>query len=99
MQPHRRHPGVAHLVAVFADRSGQRPHHQHRGHRHRSAQPVARHAVGTIDQIAPQLGPTFDGLTRLSRALNSRNDTLRELLKSAADVTGVLSNAASSSTR
>ena len=31
----------------------------------------------TIDQIAPQLGPTFDGVTRLSRSLNSRNDTLR----------------------
>ncbi|MGH3562970.1 MAG: MlaD family protein, partial [Mycobacterium sp.] len=27
----------------------------------------------TIDQIAPQLGPTFDGLTRLSQTINSRN--------------------------
>jgi phospholipid/cholesterol/gamma-HCH transport system substrate-binding protein len=44
----------------------------------------------TIDQIAPQLGPTFDGVTRLSRSLNSRNDTLRSLLKSAASVTDVL---------
>jgi phospholipid/cholesterol/gamma-HCH transport system substrate-binding protein len=44
----------------------------------------------TIDQIAPQLGPTFDGVTRLSQSLNSRNDTLRSLLKSAASVTGVL---------
>jgi phospholipid/cholesterol/gamma-HCH transport system substrate-binding protein len=44
----------------------------------------------TIDQIAPQLGPTFDGVTRLSRSLNSRNDSLRSLLKSAASVTGVL---------
>jgi phospholipid/cholesterol/gamma-HCH transport system substrate-binding protein len=44
----------------------------------------------TIDEIAPQLGPTFDGLTRLSRSLNSRNDTLRELLKSAGQVSGVL---------
>ena len=44
----------------------------------------------TIDQIAPQLGPTFDGLTRLSRTLNGRNDTLRKLLKSASTVTGVL---------
>jgi phospholipid/cholesterol/gamma-HCH transport system substrate-binding protein len=44
----------------------------------------------TIDQIAPQLGPTFDGVTRLSRSLNGRNDTLRSLLKSAASVTGVL---------
>ena len=35
----------------------------------------------TIDQIAPQLGPTFDGLTRLSQSLNGRNDSLRELLQ------------------
>ncbi|MFN8033109.1 MAG: MCE family protein [Mycobacterium sp.] len=45
----------------------------------------------TIDQIAPQLAPTFDGLTRLSRSLNNRNEPLRDLLKSAAEVTGVLS--------
>jgi phospholipid/cholesterol/gamma-HCH transport system substrate-binding protein len=45
----------------------------------------------TLDQIAPQLGPAFDGVTRLSRALNSRNTTLGELLKGAADVTGILS--------
>ena len=45
----------------------------------------------TIDQIAPQLGPTFDGLSRLSRSLNNRNDSLAELLKTAGDVTGILS--------
>jgi phospholipid/cholesterol/gamma-HCH transport system substrate-binding protein len=45
----------------------------------------------TIDRIAPQLGPTFDGLTRLSQTLNSRNESLGKLLKSAADVTGILS--------
>ncbi|CAM4182097.1 virulence factor Mce family protein [Mycobacterium basiliense] len=45
----------------------------------------------TLNQIAPQLGPSFDGLTRLSQALNSRNQTLGELLKGAADVTGILS--------
>jgi phospholipid/cholesterol/gamma-HCH transport system substrate-binding protein len=45
----------------------------------------------TIDQIAPQLGPTFDGLTRLSRSLNSRNETLGDLLKNASDLTGILS--------
>jgi phospholipid/cholesterol/gamma-HCH transport system substrate-binding protein len=44
----------------------------------------------TLDQIAPQLGPTFDGLSRLSRSLNSRSDTLAELLKSAGTVTHVL---------
>jgi len=46
--------------------------------------------AATIDQITPQLGPTFDGLTRLSRSLNSRNETVSELLKSAGDVTGIL---------
>ncbi|MGH3644012.1 MAG: MCE family protein [Mycobacterium sp.] len=45
----------------------------------------------TLDQIAPQLGPTFDGLTRLSQALNGRDQNLRELLKSASNVTGILS--------
>jgi phospholipid/cholesterol/gamma-HCH transport system substrate-binding protein len=44
----------------------------------------------TLDQIAPQLGSTFDGLTRLSRALNGRNDTLRQLLANAGQVSGVL---------
>lgn len=46
----------------------------------------------TINQIAPQLGPTFDGLTRLSRSLNSRNDALRELLKNTGNVTGILAD-------
>jgi phospholipid/cholesterol/gamma-HCH transport system substrate-binding protein len=45
----------------------------------------------TIDRMAPQLGPTFDGLTRLSQTLNSRNESLANLLKSAADVSGILS--------
>jgi phospholipid/cholesterol/gamma-HCH transport system substrate-binding protein len=45
----------------------------------------------TLDQIAPQLGPTFDGLSRLSRSINSRNETLSSLLKNAADVSGILS--------
>ncbi|AKK26847.1 MCE family protein [Mycobacterium sp. EPa45] len=45
----------------------------------------------TIEQITPQLGPTFEGLTKVSRSLNARNDSLRELLKSAASVTGTLS--------
>lgn len=45
----------------------------------------------TLDEIAPRLGPTFDGLTRLSRALNSRDERLGDLLKAAADVTGILS--------
>jgi phospholipid/cholesterol/gamma-HCH transport system substrate-binding protein len=45
----------------------------------------------TLDEIAPQLGPTFDGLSRLSQSLNSRNESLAQLLKSAGDVTGILS--------
>jgi phospholipid/cholesterol/gamma-HCH transport system substrate-binding protein len=45
----------------------------------------------TLNQIAPQLGPTFDGITRLSRSLNSRNTSLADLFKSASDVTGILS--------
>lgn len=46
----------------------------------------------TIDQIAPQLGPTFDGLARLSRSVNDRNDTIEELLESAKNVTGILAD-------
>ncbi|PJK19727.1 MCE family protein [Mycolicibacterium goodii] len=45
----------------------------------------------TIDQLAPQLGPTFDGLSRLSQSINGRNESLASLLRSAGDVTGVLS--------
>ena len=44
----------------------------------------------TLDQLAPQLGPTFDGVTRLSKSLNARNDSLASLLKNAADVSVVL---------
>src|ERR1700760_931641 len=45
----------------------------------------------TLDQIAPQLGPTFDGVSRLSKSLNGRNESLSELLKTAGDVTGIFS--------
>jgi len=48
--------------------------------------------AATIDQIAPQLGPTFDGITRLSKSLNSRNETLQQLLSSASDITQVLAD-------
>lgn len=47
--------------------------------------------AATIDQVAPKLGPTFDGLSRLSKSINGRNESLAGLLKSAADMTGVLS--------
>ncbi|MDX1885060.1 MCE family protein [Mycolicibacterium sp. 120270] len=45
----------------------------------------------TLDQVAPQLGPTFDGITRLSQAINERDDQLGELLENGADVTKILS--------
>jgi phospholipid/cholesterol/gamma-HCH transport system substrate-binding protein len=45
----------------------------------------------TLDQVAPQLGPTFDGLSRLSRSLNSRSESLGNLLQKASTVTEVLS--------
>lgn len=44
----------------------------------------------TIDQLAPQLGPTFDGLSRLSKSINGRNEDLASLLKSASEVSVVL---------
>jgi phospholipid/cholesterol/gamma-HCH transport system substrate-binding protein len=43
-----------------------------------------------LDQIAPQLGPAFDGLTRVSKAVNERDDTLGELLKYGSNVATVL---------
>lgn len=46
----------------------------------------------TLDQVAPQLGPAFDGVTRLSRSLNSRSETLATLLKNAATVSQVLAD-------
>jgi phospholipid/cholesterol/gamma-HCH transport system substrate-binding protein len=46
----------------------------------------------TIDRIAPQLGPTFDGLSRLSRTLNGRNETLGQLLEHASKVSAILAD-------
>jgi phospholipid/cholesterol/gamma-HCH transport system substrate-binding protein len=48
--------------------------------------------TSTLNQIAPQLGPTFDAVARISRTINGRNTSLADLLKSAADVTGILSD-------
>lgn len=45
----------------------------------------------TIDRTAPQLGPTFDGLSQLSQTLSERNESLSSLLEDAASVTGILS--------
>ena len=47
--------------------------------------------AATLDQVAPQLGPTFDGLSRLSQSLNNRNESLAELLRTAGDVTEIFS--------
>lgn len=47
--------------------------------------------AATLDQVAPQLGPTFDGLSRVSQSLNSRNESLSELLRTAGEVTGIFS--------
>lgn len=45
----------------------------------------------TIERMAPQLAPTFDGVSRLSKSLNNRNESLGSLLDTASDVTGILS--------
>lgn len=45
-----------------------------------------------IDRISPQLGPTFDGLTRLSRTLNDRNESMHDLLEHAANVSEILAD-------
>jgi phospholipid/cholesterol/gamma-HCH transport system substrate-binding protein len=47
--------------------------------------------ASTLDQVAPQLGPTFEGLSRLSKTINTRNTGLRDMLRSAGDVTAILS--------
>jgi phospholipid/cholesterol/gamma-HCH transport system substrate-binding protein len=46
----------------------------------------------TIDRIAPELGPTFDNLSRLSQSINDRNKSLDELLANARKVTGIFSD-------
>jgi len=45
----------------------------------------------TLDRIAPELGPTFEGVTRLSRSINSRDESVRSVLKHASDITQILS--------
>lgn len=44
----------------------------------------------TLDRVAPQLGPMFDGLTRLSTSLNNRDAALTALLSETRDVTGIM---------
>lgn len=45
----------------------------------------------TVDQISPQLRPSLDSLTRLSKALNERDTTLGDLLHNTGKVTAILS--------
>ncbi|GAB04068.1 MCE family protein [Gordonia amarae] len=44
----------------------------------------------TMTAISPDLGPTLDALTDVSRGINSRNDSLRQLLSATSDITGVI---------
>jgi len=44
-----------------------------------------------LDQVAPQLGPTFDNVTRVSRMLNGRDEALAQLLTRAASFSHILS--------
>ncbi|BBZ25771.1 mammalian cell entry protein [Mycolicibacterium madagascariense] len=46
--------------------------------------------ASTLDQIAPQLGGTLDGVSRISAALNDRDTALAQLLRSGSDVTSIL---------
>ncbi len=46
--------------------------------------------TATIDRLSPQLSPTFEGISRISKALNERDESLSGLLKSAAEVTKIL---------
>jgi phospholipid/cholesterol/gamma-HCH transport system substrate-binding protein len=46
--------------------------------------------TATLNQIAPQIGPAFESVSRLSRSLNSRDEKLAELLHHTSAVTDVL---------
>ncbi|MEU1982912.1 MCE family protein [Nocardia sp. NPDC019395] len=46
----------------------------------------------TLDSIAPQLGPAFDGLSDLSKSINSRNTALGDLLTASQEVTKILAD-------
>ncbi|WP_459545489.1 MCE family protein [Nocardia sp. X0981] len=48
--------------------------------------------AATLDTIAPQLGPAFDGLSELSKSINSRNTALSDLLTASREVTGILAD-------
>lgn len=48
--------------------------------------------ASTLDHISPQLGPTMEGLTRLSRSLNEQDENLRHLFAGASKVTEILAD-------
>ncbi|MDI9938113.1 MCE family protein [Rhodococcus sp. IEGM 1351] len=45
---------------------------------------------GALENTPPELRTALDGLTRLSESINSRDETLRQLLSRAENVTGIL---------
>ncbi|MBD0021717.1 MCE family protein [Gordonia pseudamarae] len=44
----------------------------------------------TMTAISPDLGPTLDALAEVSRGINARNGSLRELLSATGDITGLI---------
>lgn len=48
----------------------------------------------TLTDVAPDLGPTFDGLAEISRGLNARDGTLTELLTATNEVTSLIASRA-----
>ncbi|MFD4369427.1 MCE family protein [Rhodococcus sp. NPDC058521] len=48
----------------------------------------------TLTDVAPDLGPTFDGLAEISRGLNARDGTLKDLLAATEDVTSLIASRA-----
>ncbi|GAC68184.1 MCE family protein [Gordonia soli] len=48
----------------------------------------------TFTDVAPDLGPTFDGLAEISRGINSRNSGVRELLTATSDVSKIIAGRA-----
>lgn len=48
----------------------------------------------TLTDISPDLGPTFDGLAEISRSLNERDGTVRELLSATGDVAELIGSRA-----
>ena len=69
--PSRCHTAVQDILALLIERGRLGRDHELGRHEHQYPQPIIGRLSTTIDQIAPQLGPTFDGLTRLSRQLTT----------------------------